>query len=56
MTLEDKKQIQKKIQRNYRKVLNQKNKVYHNNKRDILIVSIIIFIYVLFNVIKGPGL
>ncbi len=56
MAIEEKKQIQKKIQRNYRKVLNEKREITHNNKRDIFVVSIFIFFYVLYNVISGPGL
>lgn len=56
MTLDDKKLRQKIIQRNYRKVLNHGRKVNHNNKGEILIVSIILFLYVLYNVVTGPGL
>ncbi|WP_168193889.1 hypothetical protein [Lysinibacillus sp. SGAir0095] len=55
MTVEKKNQKKREIQGNYRKKIYKNRKASHINKREIFIVSLIIFFFVLISIMAGPG-
>lgn len=55
MNLEEKNQKKREIQGNYRKIINKNRKASNINRREIFIVSLIMFLFVLIYIMAGPG-